>query len=110
MVTLQRVREGVLSYIDNEVLPKMSGTGRVLVAVYAALAADRVVDVVQEWMKLPAIQVLGLCGENGMVDAERLRGCLLDKMGQEKIDLNIPMVGRMTFNREDVEKLFRYIL
>ena len=102
MVEMARIRDGVLEYATERQF--VAGTALGLVAARAdaltrALAENELV------------KASGLVTENGMVDLDTMYDAALNQMKRQKtLSLDIPMMGRMTFNEEDLAELYRTIV
>lgn len=107
MVSTSRIRDGLVRYVDNEVLPHMTGVRKVAMGTYVALAADRLDGEMQKYIHHPAIEMLGIANDDG-VDVDKLMTTLADRFN-EKQTLTIPLMGDFTFERRDIEKLREYI-
>lgn len=108
MVSLDQVRSGLIRYIDTEILPNMSGMRRYGVAVYMALAADALADKAVELVNNPAISMLGVIDGNS-VDLDKIRTAAADSLENDRLQLDLPVAGRVVFHRSDIDKLYQYI-
>ena len=110
MVTMNQIKTGVVRYIDNDMLPHLTGAKKVALVVYTALAADNAANVVMQFAKHPAISVLAVVDENGAVDLDRLYRAVAPMFTNgQKVMLHIPVIGDYTVDNTDVEKLYRYV-
>lgn len=109
MVTMQHAKDGIMSYIDNEILTHLDGWKRTVAAMYVALAADNVVNMIHEHAHDQAVEMLGICDENHALDVDRMREAAMNAIGGNVIEIKIPMIGTMKIDRNDVERLFAYM-
>ncbi len=58
-----------------------------------------------EWMNK-----LGVIDAGGNVDLEILREAALERIPDEGIKIDVPLIGKMTFYRQDVETLYQFIV
>lgn len=105
MVTVNQVINGVLRYIDAEILPHLTGAKRFGVAMYAALMAQNAPGKVMEMLQSPPLSLLGLADDNGNIDLDRIRAAAIQQMHGDKIDIDIPAVGRFAFSASDIERV-----
>ncbi len=110
MVTLTQFQNGVMRYIDNDVLPHLTGFRRVGLGIYAGLAANNVGDLLLKYKDHPAVEVLNVVDKDGSIDVDRLYSVAAPMFANgERYSVNIPMIGEMTVDRTDLEKLYQYI-
>lgn len=108
-VNLEQIRRGAVRYINDIMLPQLTGGKRIAMGAYAALAMDGATGEIQKWMKHPAIAILGIQDENGLIDLDRIRSAVLPMMETEKIELPLPLIGTFKLDRNDIDQLCRYI-
>lgn len=110
MMEMARIRDGILNYATERVLPKMSPARQFVAGAALGLMATRAEAMVQELAKNDLVKASGLITENGMVDLDAVYDALLVQMRkQRELPIDIPMMGRMTFNESDLTELYRYI-
>ena len=108
MVTIQQAQQGISRFIDNEVLPHMTGIKKIGLGMYSALALQNAAGALEKLKTNPAIAMLNVIDDNGMIDIDALYNVAVP-MFAEKQTFDLPVIGSVTFDRNDVEKLFRYI-
>ncbi len=110
MISISQFKQGILSYIENELLTLLPQWKRFAAATYIALAADNLDEKLNELRTKPMIEVLGLFDESGNIDINRLRKVLSSQMNQQKeLVLPIPVLGDLTLTAHDLDKLMQYI-
>lgn len=110
MVTMQQVKNGVVRYIDSDLLPQLDGFRKIGLGVYSALAANNIVAVAMKYKDHPAVAVLGIVDENGNVDIDKLYQSVIPMFANgEKQRIDIPMIGELRLDKMDIEKLYHYI-
>ena len=110
LVTMNQVKNGLVKDIDSDVLPHLTGIKKIGLGVYTALAADNVVGLIEKYKVHPAVSVLNVIDAEGNVDIDKLYQAL-DPMFStgERQSINIPMIGELIMDRNDLEKLYRYM-
>ena len=128
MVTSKQIAKGVGLFVDNEVLPMLSGGTRYGVSVGSVMGAKWLEGKLEHLRKTEAAKELGLSVGDGF-ELETLRTAMVERFPDEGIRieadrinrfinhflgklgpvLNIQMEGGLTFYRADLEKVFRYI-
>lgn len=110
MVTMNQLQNGIAAYIDREVLPHLTGMKRVGLGVYAAMAAGSIGPTLMKYRDHPAVAVLDVIDKDGNVDIDKLYRAALPMFQEgEKQHISIPLIGDMTVDRTDLEKLYQYI-
>lgn len=107
MITIAQAQNGLMRYIDAEILPHLTGAKKIGAGIYVALAARNLPAAIERYKTHPAIAVLGLFdGENIDIDAAYNAAMPLFT---ERQKVTIPAIGDITFDQSDVEKLYRYM-
>lgn len=108
-MNIDRVLNGVVKYMDREILSSMNDWQEFL----ARLAMARLLGNKNlETMLLdnPYVKTFAVIDENGNVDVDGLHRdfkTLIQSKG--KIEIALPLFGTYTFNESDVDKLFNCI-
>lgn len=109
-VSIQQVKNGVLTYIESDILPHLSGIRKVAAGAYVALAAEKAEEMILKYSKTPAIAVLDLIGQDGSVDIDRVYKAVAPMVKDgEKIGIDVPMIGRFNLDKTDLEKIYKNI-
>lgn len=110
MVTMQQVKNGIVKYIDSDLLPQLDGFKRIGLGVYSALAANNAVSIAMKYKDHPAVSVLGILDESGNVDIDKLYQNIIPMFANgEKQRIDIPMIGELRIDKMDIEKIYHYI-
>lgn len=110
MVTMTQVKNGLSRYIDQEIMPGLTGINKFGAAVYLTLALDGAERKLAAFLSKPSMTMLDVMTDTGMVDIDRLKEAVMNAFGTtDKLDIEFPVIGRITFHREDAEKLYRLI-
>lgn len=109
MMHYSKVVNGILTYIDAEIVGKLTGTWKgIVVSGMAGLLAARAEAILTAYKDNLIIHASGLLdGEN--VDVEALYGELRRQMQKGPLTIAIPILGPVTFDSSDVESLYRHI-
>lgn len=108
-VTINQVLKGLMTYIDTEILPHLTGVKKVGLGVYTALAANKAGGIISQYKEHPAVAMLDVVqGDN--VDIERVYKAAVPYFENgTKYQINIPFIGAITVDRSDLDKLYNYI-
>lgn len=110
MIHYSKVINGLMSYVDSEIIGKMNGSlkgwGVGIVAGLLGKRAERTFSALRE---NPVLTSLGLI-DGEMVDIEAIYAEALRMAQRGSATANVPMLGAITFSAADVESLYRYII
>lgn len=112
MATIVQIEAGAARYIDEELAPKIptnipNGKVKKLAAVAGAVYAVK--NGLRRALASPTIATIGAVDEAGNVDVDGIAQAFLDQVPKDGFPLEVPILGPLTFFREDVEKLVEYI-
>lgn len=107
MVSINQIRNGVTRYADNDLIPGQSGITRAVVKGVVNLYAAKADEIIHRLSEIPAISVLQVI-DGDMVDIDTLYQCFAPEV-QGRIEIKIPLVGTMSFDREEIDKIVRRI-
>lgn len=110
MIHKSKVLYGVASYIDDEIVAKLSGSWKAWVVGGAAgIAVSRADALISQYASNPLVKALGLIdGEN--IDVDAIIAELRKQAQRGPAVIDIPMVGPVTFTAADVDSLHRHIM
>jgi hypothetical protein len=106
----EKVVDGLTRYIDSEVITGMNDFQEFI----ARIAIGRVINnektIKDALANNGIIRTFGFIDSDGMVDVDVLMRDIKSAMNKRgKLDITIPMFGKMTFHPEDVDVIHRYI-
>ena len=105
-----RVINGLISYINNELAGQFTGGWQSwIIRTLAGLATTKAENIFRTVADSGLIKALGLVdGEN--INIELFMSELKRNAQQNTATVNLPIIGAVTFNGNDVDTLHRYIL
>lgn len=111
MVSIGKIEQGVAAYLDTEVMPKFPNSGfeKVLAGTAMSIIIRRSGRIVESYKDNKAVQMLGLMDSEGNVDIDILAEELKKNFPKDGMKVDVPIIGSMTFHKEDVDKLHEYI-
>lgn len=111
MVSISKIEQGAKRYVDNHFIPSLPDGGfqKVLVATGAAILVSRMSDMLKHWAHNDTMRMLGVVDHDGNFDLDIIKTEMMKHMSDEGMPLEIPMIGTLTFKREDIERLYRCI-
>lgn len=112
MTTIQQIQNGVAAYLDNELMPMLPQTGleRLVLGTGISLLIKKNFSKIELLKENSLIKAMEIFDEEGNVDIDTLKEEIEHNMTNEGVNLEIPMIGKLTFKKEDVNKLYNYII
>lgn len=110
MATVQQIVGGTLEYANKHIIPKLDSPKQFVAGMVLGIAANRAQSIVDALAVSPAVKALGVVREDGSVDLDILYAAAANQIEQQKtLSLDVPMLGRMTFDRSDIDVLYQTI-
>ncbi len=109
MVTMDQVKRGLARYVDEEFTSKINGWQKWAVGAGAAMALENMESTAAALRENPAVQAMGIFDAAGNVDMDRLYTFLKAQAQKSPVTTRIPIVGNVTLNETDVDKLYALI-
>ena len=108
MVTYEQVINGLTKFIDNEIISQLSGNQKILLGIGAGVALRKGENLYNGLKNNSMIKMLGIINED-KIDIETLYEEAKKQATKEVIRVEIPMIGTLKLNEDDIEKLYGYI-
>lgn len=109
---IDRIQSGLVRFMDNELMPQIratrSGLNSFGVSVAAALAINNLPNTVCRLKENAGMEYLGVINDEG-IEIDELMTQARVSMPQEGIQITLPVLGTLTFHRDDIDKLEQYI-
>lgn len=109
MVTVDKMQAGLRQYVDTEMLPKMTGAQRWIMATAAGICIERLPQLMQQAAELPMVRPLKIITDQG-IDVETAYKFLSPAAKAGAATFQIPLLGALTFSEADVDRLYQYII
>lgn len=111
MVPVSQIEHGLANYLDAELMPQLQKAGweKVLVGTVASLAIRRAGTIVKGYKDNKVVKMLGIMDEAGNVDVDTLVAEVKKNVGKEGFTVDVPVLGTLTFHKDDVDKLYGFI-
>ena len=110
MVSMDKVKRGIARYLDQEFTAKMNGWQKWVFGTVSAMYIENSAQVIQKVQNHPAAKALNLFDESGNVAVDRVYQHLRMQAQKGPITVEIPLIGAVTLNESDVEKLYNCIM
>ena len=104
------VVNGIVAYINKEILPAMTDWQEML----ARVAMSRMLQSKDTYktalVNNTFLQTFGFVSADGKVDVDGIASSLKEQIAEKgKIEVSLPVFGKLWFTPDDVDKLYRYI-
>lgn len=110
MVTIGQVQQGLGRYIDEEFLAKLEGWQKWVFGAGAALVVEQVPSIIEQYKGSAVITMLGVIDNDNRIDIDKLYQHMITQARKGAVQMNLPIVGSVTLDDGDVEKLYRMII
>ena len=110
MVNLAQVQLGVEKYIENEIIAKIVDWRKWVVGVGVSMALSRSTEIFNQIKDHPAVKAMGVIDDNDMIDIDKLHAEFAKQAQRGAITFDVPLMGALTLNAADVDKLYSYIV
>lgn len=106
---IARVKDGVIRYALEFIAPKMDSKGQFMLGAAAALLAGRAEGIVRQIAETPAVKMMGII-DGDSIDVDALFDAMMAQMQrQDRLVLDVSLLGRMTFDAQDLRDLYQCI-
>ena len=110
MVTLAQVRSGLERYIEAEIISQIADWRKWVIGAAASMALDKSTDIFNQLKGNPIVKALGEIDDQDMIDIDRLHSEFAKQAQRGAITIDVPMLGALTLNAHDVDRLYQYIM
>ena len=110
MVEIATIRDGVMDYAENHMMPKMDSKGQFVLGLGLGMIASRMEALVGTLADNELIRTLGFI-QNGQIDYDALYGAAMAQIKRQgKLVWDVPMIGRLAFDEQDLRDLHQCIM
>ena len=111
MVPVSSIEKGVAAYLDAELMPQLdrSGWERVIVGTAVSLAISKVGTIAASYKDNKMVKMLGIMDDAGNIDVSTIAEEAKKNIGKEGFNVEVPILGTLTFHADDVDKLCNFI-
>lgn len=109
MYSYGEVINGVAKYIDEEILSKVNGWQKWVIGAGLGVAMNNSTGVFNELKNNSVIKLLGVVDKNDMIDVDTLYKEMRKQAEKSSITFSVPMLGMMTLNSTDVDKIYEAV-
>lgn len=107
MIKINRAMNDIIRFMDSDVLPHLTGAKKIGAAAYVALASRNIESVIKKYKDHPALAMLDIIHDDE-IDVDALYNAIAPRFN-ERISMDVPLLGTFTFSRGDLDKLYAYM-
>lgn len=111
MVTIAQAQQGLVKFVDAEIIPRLSVTEKLLVGGGTGLMTAKLPEILSKYADNKVVSALGIYDvKNGEVDIDALYNAAKPYIGSDPIPVTIPFVGlKLKFTQREIDTLYKYI-
>lgn len=109
MYSYSQVVNGLSKYIDNEIVNKITGLQRWIIGTGVGVALSKGVNVFNNLKENEIIKMLDIIDKDDNIDIDTIYANLKKEAQKGAVTFNAPVIGALTLNETDVDKLYEYI-
>lgn len=110
LYTKEQVMNGIISYIDNEIMPHMPTLNKIVIGTGMVLAIKNSETILNNAINTYG-KILGVVNGEGLIDVDTLADALRENAKKYgSVQINLPMASTITFKSDDIDILRRYII
>lgn len=112
MVNFDKIKNGLAKYLDNEIIPNLSDkeSERFLAGIVSGIFIKRLDNIANSYLKNPIIQAAGVINNKGELDIDLIYEVAKEQIKTKALSIDLPVFGKLTFTRDDIETLYKYII
>lgn len=110
MVTTDQIKRGAARYLDEEFTAKLTGWRKWAVGAGGAMMLENLDAALLTLKENPAVRALNVLDEAGNVNIDRVYSYVLKEAQKGPVTFTVPVIGPVTLNERDVEKLYTCIV
>ena len=108
MVSMEKVQKGIAVFIDQELIPSLTGWDKILVGGSAGVAVAKLPKIIEQYPIISALDIYDK--NNNQMDIDTLYQSVVPYLGNELLPLRIPVLGiTMKVGKQQIDALYRYI-
>ena len=109
MATVEQAMRAVTRFADTEVIPHLPTGKGIAAGIALALIVENGKGQLLKLREHPAVKMMGVMDEAGNVDVEKIYNAARPKLDGKKLPVDIPLIGELKFDANDVDKLYSMI-
>ena len=109
MMEVARIRDGVMDYATTHMMPKMDNKGQFVLGMVLGMVSGRIEALVAKVAENELVKTLGII-RDGQIDYDVIYNAAMAQIQRQgKLVVDIPLLGRMSFEDQDLRDLHQCI-
>lgn len=109
MYEYNKVISGIAKYIDNEIVEKISGWKKWIIGSGVGIALSNMSEVFNQLKNNEVVKLLNIIDKDDKIDVDKIYKEMKKQAKKSAITFDVPMIGPMTLNGQDVDKMYELI-
>lgn len=110
MKTLNKVVTGIQTYLDAEMMQRMTGINKWIIGTGMAMYLDNASNIFNDLKQNEMVKALAIINEADEIDVDKIYNYLIKEAMKCPATFKLPFVGNVTLHAEDVEKIYTHIM
>ena len=110
MANINQIQNGIVRYLDTDIISKMTGWQRWVFGAGASLAVANLSTTIDRWRSNEIVKMLGVVSETGDIDVPKVYQSIKQQSARGPITFDIPGMGSLTLNDADVDRIYNFIM
>jgi hypothetical protein len=109
MYEYNKVINGIAKYVDEEIVNKIVGWKKWVVGSGVGIMLSNTTEIFNQLKNNDFVKLLNIIDKDDKVDVEKIYKEMKKQAKKSAITFDVPMIGPVTFNEQDVEKMYELI-
>lgn len=109
MYEYSKVLNGITKYIDTEIVDKIEGWQKWVIGSGIGIALSNSTNLFNQLKDNEIVKMLGIINEENKIDIEKIYKEFKNQAKKGSISFDVPLVGTLTLNEQDVDKIYDFI-
>lgn len=109
MYEYNKVINGIAKYIDVEIVEKIPGWKKWVIGSGIGLILSNTTDVFNQLKDNEFIKILNIIDKDDKINVDKIYKEMKKQAKKGAVTFDVPMVGPLTLNEQDVEKIYEFI-
>lgn len=109
MYEYNKVINGIAKYIDTEIVDKITGWQKWVIGSGVGIALSNATNTFNKLKENDFVKMLGIINKDDKIDVDKIYKEMKKQAKKSAITFNAPLIGTMTLNEQDVDKIYELI-
>ena len=109
MIELETIITGLRKWVDAELLSRITGLNKWLAGAGVNILLQNSAAIFNQLKDNPVIKSMEIVDSDNKIDIDKLYTAILAEAKKSAVTFSVPLIGVVTINSQDVEKIYQYI-